>query len=55
MIVRFMAHGDFLFLNSTPQLAVGVLALGTVHCPGVVLEDTPYRMEQTVYRQDGGG
>ena len=55
MVVWLVAHGDLLFLDSAPQLAVSVLTLGAIHCPGVVLEDTPYRMEQTVDRQDGGG
>lgn len=34
MIVRFMAHGDFLFLYPPAQLAAGVLALGAVYRPG---------------------
>lgn len=55
VVARFVAHGDLLFQDSTPQLAIRMLALGAVHCPGVVLEDTPYRMEQTVDCQDGGG
>lgn len=55
VVVRLVTHGDLLFLYPAPQLAVGVLDLGAVHRSGAVLEDTPYRMEQTVYRQNGGG
>ena len=55
VIVRFVAHGDLLFQDSTPQFAVSVLAMGSVYNVGVVLEDMSYRMEQTVDRQDGGG
>ena len=43
-----MAHSDFLFLDSAPQFAVGVLAMGSVYNVGIVLEDTLYRMEQIV-------
>ena len=42
VIVRFMAHGDFLFLDSAPQLVVGVLAMGSIYNVGVVLEDAAY-------------
>ena len=55
VVIRLMAHGDLLFLDSAPQLAIRVLAMSSAYNVGVVLEDTPYRMEQTVYRQDGGG
>ena len=55
VIVRLMTHGDFLLLNSAPQLAVGVLAAGAVHRPGVIPENLPYRMEQAVHCQNGRG
>ena len=55
VVVRLMAHGNFLLLNSAPQLAIGVLVAGAVYRLGVVPENLPYRMEQAVYRQDGGG
>ena len=55
VIVWLVAHGDLLFLDSAPQLAIRVLAMSSVYNVGVVLEDTPYRMEQTVYRQMAEG
>lgn len=42
VVIRLMAHGDLLFLNSAPQLTVSVLTLSAVHRPGVVLEDAAY-------------
>ena len=47
-----MPHGDFLLLDSAPQLAVNVLAPGTVYRLGVIPENLPDGMEQAVHRQD---
>lgn len=55
MIVRLVTHGDFLLLNFSPELMVGVLAAGAVHGFNVVLEDAPRLLEQTIHRQDGRG
>ncbi len=48
MVVRLVTHGDLLFLDPPPQLAVYVLAAYAVHGPRAALEDTPHMMEQTI-------
>lgn len=50
MVIRLMAHSDFLLLDLTPELVVGVLAVSAVYGLGMVLEDAPHLLEQTVYR-----
>ncbi len=55
MIVLPVAHGDLLFLDPPPQLAVCVVNVCAVHGPSAALEDTPHLMEQTVHCQDRGG
>ena len=55
MVIRLVPHGDLFLLDSPPQFAVSVLAMGSVYNVCVVLEDTPYRMKQTVDGQDSGG
>ena len=42
MIVWLVAHSDLLFLDSAPQLVVGVLAMGSVYNVGGGLEDAAY-------------
>lgn len=42
MIVWLVAHGDLLFLNSPPQFAVNVLAMGSVYDASIILEDAAY-------------
>ena len=55
VVIRLVPHGDFLLLDSAPQLAVNVLAPGTVYRLGVIPENLPDGMEQAVHRQDSGG
>ena len=54
MVIRFVAHSDFLFLNLSPKFAV-YLEAGAGSRQGVILEDPAHVVEQAGDRQHDGG
>ena len=54
MVIRFVAHSDFLFLNLSPKFAV-YLEAGAGSRQGVILEDPAHVVEQAGGRQHDGG
>ena len=54
MVIRFVAHSDFLFLNFSPELAVDMDASARSG-QRAILEDPAHVVEQAGGRQHNGG
>ena len=55
MVIWFVPHCDFLFLNPAPELTIRMLTSGAILNRSIVLKYLSHVMEQIVYGQYGGG